>query len=185
MLNDITNIAKNEMEKALEACKKQLASIRTGRASTSLLDGIKVEYYGNLSPLSQVASINVLDTRTLAIKPWEKGLGKAIEKAILDANIGFNPQVDGDQVRVPVPQLTEERRKEFVKQAKKRSEDTKVSVRNARRDANEMLKDAVKDGSITEDDEKRGLKLIQDLTDEYINKLDQICHKKEEEIMTV
>ncbi len=185
MLEDICNEAKDSMNKAVEALKKHLATIRTGRASISLLDGVRVDYYGTPSPISQVATVTIPDPRSLMIKPWDKGMLKAIEKGIQEANLGLNPVVDSDVVRVPVPALTEERRKEFVKQAKQRGEDAKVAARNARRDANEMLKDALKDSSISEDDEKRGLKVTQDLTDHTITEIDKLLQHKEAEIMTV
>lgn len=185
MVNDIVQDAKSQMEKAIDVCKKHLAAIRTGRAHVSLLDGVRVDYYGSLSPIAQVATVTVLDARTLCVKPWEKAMLKPIEKAILEANLGLVPSNDGDFIRIPMPQLTQERRKEFAKQAKQRAEEAKVAVRNARRDANEMLKSATKDGDIAEDEEKRGLKSVQDLTDHYINDLDTIFAHKEAEIMTV
>lgn len=185
MINDIASDMKHNIEKTIDAFKKQLAAIRTGRAHTSLLETIKVDYYGTPTPLSQVANITTPDARTLTVKPWEKGLQKAIEKAILEANLGLTAVTDGDLVRVPVPPLTEERRKEFCKQARSRGEEAKLAIRNSRRDANDMLKAAVKDGDITEDDEKRGLKMVQDATDAAVASIDEFCTKKEAEIMTV
>ena len=185
MLNEICNEAKEQMQKSVEVLKKQLASIRTGRATVSLLDGVKVDYYGAVSPLSQVASIGTPDSRTLSVKPWDKNMLKSIEKAIQEANLGLFPVVDSDLVRIPVPPLTEERRKEFVKQARSKCEDAKIAVRNARRDANEMFKSATKDKAISEDDEKRGLKVVQDSTDHTIAELDKLVAHKEVEIMTV
>lgn len=185
MINDIAGDLKSNIDKTVDALKKQLSSIRTGRAHVSLLDSIKIDYYGNLTPLSQVSTLTISDARTLMVKPWEKGLQKAIEKAILEANLGLTAITDGDVVRIPVPTLTEERRKEFCKQAKAKAEEAKLAVRNARREANEMLKDAAKEGEISEDDEKRGLKMVQDLTDASISHIDDLVGKKEAEIMTV
>jgi ribosome recycling factor len=185
MFNEICSDAKEQMHKTIEVLKKQLATIRTGRASTSLLDGVKVDYYGTPSAINQIANVATPDSRTLSVKPWDKNMLKPIEKAIQEANLGLNPVVDGDMVRIPVPQLTEERRKEFVKQAKQRCEDAKISARNARRDANELLKEATKEGGITEDEEKRALKVVQDLTDGTIAELEKIVEHKEAEIMTV
>lgn len=185
MHNDIVKDMKANVDKTIDAFKKQLASIRTGRAHTSLLDNIRVDYYGSLTPLSQIATVTTPDARTLAVKPYERGQQKPIEKAILEANLGLTAIVDGDMVRVPVPALTEERRKEFCKQAKNKAEEAKLAVRNTRRDANDLLKMASKEGNITEDDEKRGLKMIQDATDEIIKIIDELLLKKEAEIMTV
>lgn len=185
MINDITGEMKSNIEKTIDALKKQLASIRTGRAHVSLLDSVKIDYYGTPTPLAQVSNLTIADARTLVVKPWERGLQKVIEKAILEANLGLTASIDGDIVRVPVPSLTEERRREFCKQAKGRAEEAKLAVRNARRDANEMLKIATKDGAISEDDEKRGLKSVQDATDSAITLIDELVAKKEEDIMTV
>lgn len=185
MLEDICTESKEQMQKAIEALKKQLATIRTGRAHASLLEGVRVDYYGVPSPISQIASISCPDARCLVVKPWEKAMLKPIEKAIQEANLGLVPMVDTDIVRVPVPALTEERRKEFVKQARQRGEDAKVAVRNARRDANELFKDAVKEKSLSEDEEKRGLKITQDFTDQSISEIDKLLANKEAEIMVV
>ncbi len=184
MLNEIVNDSKSEMDRAIEALKKHLTTIRTGRAHVSLLDTVRVDYYGTPTPLNQVANITVPDARLLMIKPWEKGTLKLIEKAILDANIGVTPTNDGDVIRVAIPPLTEERRREFVKQARGRGEDAKVAVRNVRRDTNEMLKDATKEGSLSEDEEKRSLKTVQDMTDQAISEIDKLLAHKESEIMT-
>ncbi|MEI6805900.1 MAG: ribosome recycling factor [Myxococcaceae bacterium] len=185
MLNDICSQAKEQMSKAIDALKKQMATIRTGRATVSLLDGVRVDFYGVPSPISQIATVGCPDPRSLSVKPWDKAMLKPIEKAILEANLGLMPMIDSDIVRVPVPALTEERRKEFVKQAKQRCEDAKVAVRNARRDANEMFKDALKDKSISEDDEKKGLKITQEFTDQAIAEMDKLLAHKEAEIMVV
>jgi len=185
MLDEIISSTKSDMEKAVEALKKALATIRTGRAHVSLLDSVRVDYYGNISPIAQVANVTVPDPKLLVVKPWDKGMTKVIEKAIMEANLGLTASTDGDIVRVPIPPLTEERRREFVKQARTRAEDAKVAVRNARRDANEMMKDATKDGSMSEDDEKQGLKQVQDLTDLFTREVDKLVEHKEAEIMTV
>lgn len=185
MLDGICNDAKHEMDKVIEALKKHLASIRTGRASATLLDGVRVDYYGTPTPINQASTITTPEPRLIMIKPWEKAMLKPIEKAIMESNLGLVPANDGDVIRVPLPALTEERRREFVKQAKQRCEEAKVAVRNARRDANEMLKEALKDSDIGEDDEKKGLKQVQDLTDKYIAEIDKIGAGKEAEIMTV
>lgn len=185
MINEISQDMKQHVDKTIDALKKQLASIRTGRAHPSLLESVKIDYYGTPTPISQVANVTISDARTLMVKPWEKGLQKAIEKAILEANLGLMASVDGDIVRVPVPALTEERRREFCKQAKGRAEEAKLAIRHARRDANELLKAGTKDGDISEDEEKRGLKVIQDSTDAAVALVDDLCSKKEQEIMTV
>lgn len=185
MINEISQDMKQNVDKTVDAFKKQLASIRTGRAHPSLLEAIKIDYYGTPTPLSQVANITISDARTLVVKPWEKGLQKLVEKAISEANLGLLATTDGDIVRVPVPALTEERRREFCKQAKSRAEEAKLAIRHARRDANELLKAGTKDGDISEDEEKRGLKIIQDSTDAAVALIDDLCQKKEQEIMTV
>ena len=185
MIDDITSEAEQAMSSSIEAFKKTLGTIRTGRANASILDSVRVDYYGTKTPLSQVANVTVADATLLTVKPWEKGILKEIEKAIVEANLGFSPSNDGELVRVPIPPLTEERRKEYVKQAKGKSEEAKIAVRNARRDANDMLKSALKDGDISEDDEKRGLKIVQEKTDAYIKTIDEMMAKKEKEIMSV
>jgi ribosome recycling factor len=185
MLDDILKDAKDNMEKAIDALKKQLATIRTGRANPGMLDGVRVDYYGTPTPLNQVATVTAQDARLLLIKPFEKRIIKDIEKAIVEANLGFNPSSDGDYVRVPMPPLSTERRKEYVKLSKAKCEDAKVAIRNVRRDANELLKETTKEGAITQDDEKRGLKTVQDTTDAYVKKVDEMLAKKEQEIMEV
>jgi ribosome recycling factor len=185
MLDEITKDAKDSMEKAIDALKKQLATIRTGRANPSMLDGVRVDYYDTPTPLNQIATVTAQDARLLVIKPFEKRIIKDIEKAIVEANLGFNPTNDGDFIRVPMPPLSTERRKEYVKLAKGKCEDAKVAIRGVRRDANELLKEASKDGSITQDDEKRGLKTVQDTTDAFTKKIDDMLAAKEKEIMEV
>ena len=185
MLDDIVKDAKDNMDKALDALKKQLSTIRTGRANPSMLDGVRVDYYGSMTPLNQIATVSAQDARLLIVKPFEKRILKDIEKAVVEANLGFNPASDGEVLRVPMPPLSTERRKEYVKLSKTKCEDSKVAIRNVRRDANEMLKEALKDSGITQDDEKRGLKIVQDTTDAFIKKVDEMLAKKEQEIMEV
>jgi ribosome recycling factor len=185
MIDDITNETKDMMDKALDALKKQLAQVRAGRANPALLEGVRVDYYGTSTPLSQVANVAAADGSLLTVKPWEKSMLKEIEKAIVEANLGVSTNNDGEIIRIPVPSMSQERRKELVKQAKSKGEDAKIAVRNARRDGNELLKSTLKDGDITEDDEKRGLKIVQDLTDAYVKKVDDALAKKEAEIMEV
>jgi ribosome recycling factor len=184
MVNDVVKDLEGSFAKAIESFKKELAKVRTGRANVSLLDGIKVDYYGTLTPLNQVATLNVPDPRMITIKPWEKSLVPGIERAIKQrTELGLNPISDGDLVRLPIPPLTQERRKELVKVIKGMTEDAKVALRNLRRDANEMLKTLLSDGDITEDDSKGGLKRVQDSTDKHIAQIDEIAGKKEKEIL--
>ena len=185
MVNDILKDLEGGIAKAQESLKKELGKVRTGRANLALLDGVRVDYYGTPTPLNQVASCNVADARLITIKPWERTLIPEIEKAIRAAQLGLNPQSDGEIVRLPMPALTQERRQELVKMVKKMSEEARVALRGARRDANEMMKDALKEGAITEDDERKGLKTIQDTTDKAVAKVDEIVSKKEAEILEV
>lgn len=185
MLDDIVKDTKDNMEKVIEALKKNLATIRTGRASPGMLDGVRVDYYGTPTALNQLATISVADARLLVVKPFEKKVLKDIERAIVEANLGFNPNNDGETIRLAMPPLSTERRKEYVKMSKSKGEDAKVAIRNVRRDSNEMLKEACADSSITQDDEKRGLKSVQDLTDAYVKTVDEQLAKKEKEIMEV
>lgn len=185
MLDDIVKDTKDNMEKVIEALKKNLATIRTGRASPAMLDGVRVDYYGSPTALNQLATISVADARLLVVKPFEKKLLKDIERAIVESNLGFNPNNDGETIRLAMPPLSTERRKEYVKLAKAKGEEAKVAIRNVRRDSNEMLKEACGDGSISQDDEKRGLKSVQDLTDAFVKTVDEHLAKKEKEIMEV
>jgi ribosome recycling factor len=185
MVNDVLKELQANLDKAIDALKKDLAKVRTGRASVSVLDGIRVDYYGTPTPLNQIASLNVPDPRLITIKPWEKSLIPEIEKTIRSSQLGLNPSSDGELIRLPMPPLTEERRKELVKLVKKMAEDAKVALRGARRDANEMLKEFQKDKDITEDEEKQGLKKVQDATDAAVGKIDDIVAKKEKEILEV
>ncbi len=176
--------AKDKMNKALEHLDNELGKIRAGKASPKMLDGVLVEYYGSMSPLSQVANVSTPDPRTIAIQPWEKGLIGAIEKAILVANLGLNPDNNGEIVRINIPPLTEERRRDLVKQSKKECEDAKVSIRNARRDANDEFKRMKKDG-LSEDLEKDAEADVQKVTDDFIKKIDVMFEVKEKDILTV
>ena len=185
MVNDVMKDLQGSIEKALDAFRRDLTKVRTGRANVAILDGVKVDYYGTPTPLNQVASVNVPDARLITIKPWEKTLIPEIEKSIRAAQLGLNPNSDGEIVRVPMPPLTEERRKDLVKMVKKMAEEAKVALRAHRRDANEMLKSFLKDKTITEDEEKAGLKKVQDATDASVTKVDEITAKKEAEIMEV
>jgi ribosome recycling factor len=175
----------DRMEKALEAMKRELTSIRTGKATSSLLDGIQVDYYGTMTPLSQVANISAPDPRLLVIQPWEKKLIPEIVKAIQKSDLGLNPQSDPNVVRLPIPPLTEERRRDLVKLAKKVGEEGKVAVRNIRRDANDAFKKAEKDREVSEDDSRKGQEQVQKITDEHIEKVEEMLKKKEQEIMEV
>ena len=183
MVDDILKDTEDGMKRAIEAFQRDLSRVRTGRANLSLLDGIKVDYYGTPTPLNQVASLNVADARLITIKPWEKNMIPVIEKAIRASDLGLNPVADSELCRLPIPPLTQERRKELVKQIKKMTEDARVAVRGARRDANDMLKEAEKDGDVTEDAAKTGTKKIQDLTDKYVAMVDDVSAKKEKEIL--
>ena len=185
MLQDVLNDTEESMQKAIEAFRRELSKVRTGRANLSLLDGVKVEYYGTPTPLNQVATLNVADARLITVKPWEKNMIPVIEKAIRGSDLGLNPVADSDLVRLPIPPLTQERRKDLVKVIKKMTEDARVAVRAARRDGNDMLKSLEKDKDISEDDSQRGQKQIQELTDKYVAQVDELGTKKEEEIMEV
>jgi len=180
---EILDKTKESMEKSIDFTKKQLAKIRTGRASASIVDSVKVDYYGSISPLSQVASISVPDARTIVIQPWDRSTLNIIEKAIQQADLGFNPQNDGNLIRIPVPPLTEERRLEFVKMSKKLAEEGKIAIRNVRRDNMDALKKGEKDKEFSEDDKKWGEEEVQKLTDKYIKDIDELLAKKEKELM--
>lgn len=173
------------MDKSLQSLKGDLAKVRTGRASTALVEPVHVDYYGSNVPVNQVANVTTPDARTIQIAPWEAGMLGAIEKAILAANLGLTPQNDGKVIRIPLPMMTEERRKELVKLIKKMGEDSKVALRNHRRDANEEIKKQEKAKSLSEDDAKKAMDLIQKKTDEKVAEVDKIIAGKEKEIMTV
>ncbi|MBI1939419.1 MAG: ribosome recycling factor [Ignavibacteriales bacterium] len=177
--------AKQRMDKSVEAFRSEISKIRTGKATTALLDGVKVDYYGTMSPLNQVGNVSVLDVHTISITPWDKSMVPVIEKAILASDLGLNPLSDGTNIKVPIPPLTEERRKELVKVVKKFGEDSKVALRNVRRDANEHLKKSEKSKELTEDQLKEAEKEVQKLTDEHITKIDEMIKHKEKEIMEV
>ncbi|MBB3280329.1 ribosome recycling factor [Mitsuaria sp. TWR114] len=184
----IADIKKNveaKMAKSVEAYKNELQKIRTGRAHPGLLDQVHVDYYGSMVPISQVANVTLLDARTVSVQPWEKGMGQKIEKAIRESDLGLNPSSQGDLIRVPMPPLSEERRRDLVKVAKGAAEDAKVAVRNLRRDANEQAKKMAKDKLITEDDERRSQDEVQKLTDRVVNEIDKLLSAKEAEIMAV
>ena len=174
-----------KMEKTLEVLASDFAAVRAGRANAQVLDRISVEYYGTPTPVGQVGTISSPDPRTLVIQPWDHSLLKAIEKAIQTSDLGINPQNDGRVIRLVFPQLTEERRKDLTRQVRKYSEDSKVAVRNIRRDAVDFVKKAQKKGEMTEDDEKKAEKDIQELTDKYVKKIDEMCAKKEKELMEI
>lgn len=175
----------DRMEKALKALERDFAKLRTGRATTALVDGIKVDYYGTPTPVSQMSSVTVPDSRTIAIQPWDKGGMQLIEKAILKSDLGLTPINDGKIIRISIPPLTEERRKELSKIAKKYGEEAKVALRNIRRDANEGLKKLEKDKSITEDELKKATEDVQKLTDKFVAGVDKKCQVKEKEIMDI
>ena len=183
MINEITSDTEGGMKKAVESFKRDLGKIRTGRANTSMLDGIKVDYYGTPTPVNQVATVQVVDARLITVKPWEKAMIAVIDKAIRASDLGINPVADSELVRLPIPPLTQERRKELAKVVGKQTEEARVAVRSARRDAMDMVKDAEKDKQITEDERKNGEKKIQELTDKYIAMVDDIAKAKEKEIM--
>ncbi len=183
MIEDTKADAKEAMDKAIAALNREFKRVRTGRASLSILDGVRADYYGSPTPLNQMASLSIPEPRLILIQPWEPKSCEAIEKALLKSDLGLTPMSDGKVVRISIPPLTEERRKELGKVVRKMGEETKVAVRNARRDANEMLKEFKKEGEISEDDAFRGQEVIQKLTDEYVAKVDELMDEKEKEIM--
>ncbi len=182
---EIRKTTEQKMDKSIEALKHDLAKVRTGRAHAGLLDHIHVDYYGSMVPLTQVANVGLGDARTITIQPWEKKMGPVIEKAIRESDLGLNPSTTGDLIRVPMPSLTEERRKELVKVVKHEGEGARVAVRNLRRDANTHLKELLKKKEISEDDERRAQDDIQKLTDRHIADIDKLIVEKEKEVMTV
>ena len=185
MLNDVKKTADQKMQKSLEALKNDLAKVRTGRAHTGLLDHVMVEYYGSMVAVNQVANVNLGDARTLHVQPYEKNMTGKIEKAIRDSDLGLNPATNGDLIRVPMPMLTEERRKDLTKVVRSEGENAKVSIRNVRRDANEALKKLTKDKEISEDDERRAQDEIQKFTDKAVAEVDKMLQAKEAELMAV
>lgn len=184
-MNPIIKDAKHRMDVSVDNFRGEISKIRSGKANTALLDGIKVDYYGNMSPLNQVGNISVLDAHTLSITPWDKNMVPVIERAIITSDLGLNPASDGTNIRIPIPPLNEERRKELVKLVKKFGEEAKIAIRNVRRDANEQLKKEEKAKNISEDELKRFEDEVQKITDEHTNKIDEIIEHKEKEIMEV
>ena len=185
VVDDTMEQLRQEGEATLLGLKNQLSRLRTGRANLAILDGVRVNYYGVSTPLNQVANLTVADARLLTVKPWDRGLIGEIEKGISAADIGINPQNDGEMIRLPIPALNEERRRDLAKQAKHRGEEAKISLRNHRRDANEMLKEFEKDKAISQDDLKRALEKVQEQVDKTSTKIDEILAGKEKEIMEV
>ncbi len=183
MIDDIKKDAAMRMGKSVEALEHDLARVRTGRAHPSLLDHVRVPYYGSNVPLSQVANINVEDSRTLSIVPWEQPMVPVVEKAILNSDLGLNPNSAGNVIRVPLPPLTEERRKDLIRVVRQEAEQSRISIRNIRRDANSDLKSLVKEKLISEDDERRGEEIIQKLTDQHVKEVDELLAKKEADLM--
>jgi ribosome recycling factor len=182
---EIKKTAESKMARSIEALKTELQKVRTGRAHPGILDQVHIEYYGSMVPISQVANVSLLDARTISVQPWEKGMGPKIEKAIRESDLGLNPSAQGDLLRVPMPPLTEERRKELTKVVRHEGEDAKIAVRNIRRDANEHAKKLLKDKEIGEDEERRSLDEVQKLTDRTIAEIDRLITAKEAEIMAV
>ncbi|MFT4242803.1 MAG: ribosome recycling factor [Acidovorax sp.] len=182
---DIKKTAETKMDQSIAAFKNNLGKIRTGRANPALLDVVQVEYYGSMVPLSQVANVALIDSRTISVQPWEKGMGAKIEKAIRESDLGLNPASMGDLIRVPMPPMSEERRKEMTKLARTEGEGAKIAVRNLRRDANEAVKKLVKDKLASEDDQKRAETEVQKFTDKHIAEIDALVAGKEQEIMAV
>ncbi|MFK7794435.1 MAG: ribosome recycling factor [Gammaproteobacteria bacterium] len=185
MIEDIKKDADTRMGKSIESLRNELTKIRTGRANISLLDHVTVDYYGSEVPIAQAATVSVEDARTLAVSPWEKALVPVIEKAIMSSDMGLNPVTSGDVIRVPLPALTEERRKDFVKLVRQEAEQGKVAVRNIRRDANADFKELVKEKEISEDDERGALEVVQKLTDKHIKEIDNMLAEKEKELMEI
>ena len=182
---DIKKTVEQKMQKSVDAFKNELTKIRTGRAHPGILDQVQIDYYGSMVPISQVANVTLMDARTISVQPWDKGMGAKIEKAIRESDLGLNPSSQGDLIRVPMPPLTEERRRELTKVVKSAGEDAKVAIRNLRRDANEQAKKLLKDKLITEDDERRSQDEVQKLTDKTIIEVDKLVQSKEAEILAV
>jgi ribosome recycling factor len=184
-IQDIKKTAEQKMQQSIEAFKSSLTKVRTGRANPGLLDTVQVDYYGSMLPISQVANVSLLDARTIGVAPWEKGMGAKIEKAIRDSDLGLNPASQGDLIRVPMPPMTEERRKELTKVVRGEGEHAKIAIRNLRRDANEGVKKLVKDKQASEDEERRAQDEIQKFTDRCIAEVDKLVAAKEQDIMAV
>ncbi|MGH8807373.1 MAG: ribosome recycling factor [Noviherbaspirillum sp.] len=182
---DVKKNAEQKMQKSIETLKADLAKVRTGRAHTGILDHVQVDYYGTPTQINQVANVTLIDARTIGVQPWEKKMVAAVEKAIRESDLGLNPSTQGDLIRVPTPPLTEERRREIVKVVKGEGEDSKVAIRNIRRDANEALKKLLKDKACSEDDERRAQDDVQKLTDKFVAEVDKLITEKEKELLTV
>jgi len=185
MINDVKKTAEVKMAKSLDALKADLSKVRTGRAHTGLLDHIHVDYYGSMMPLAQVANVTLADARTIGVQPWEKKMIPVVEKAIRDSDLGLNPATSGDLIRIPMPALTEERRKELTKVVHKEAEAARIAVRNVRREANEHLKKLLKDKQCSEDDERHALVDLQKLTDRFIADIDKVMQAKEADLMAI
>ncbi|MEQ6290446.1 ribosome recycling factor [Vogesella sp. GCM10023246] len=185
MINDVKKSAEQRMQKSLETFKTDLSKVRTGRAHTGLLDHVMVDYYGSDVPVNQVANVTLIDARTIGVQPWEKNMAAKVEKAIRDSDLGLNPSSMGELIRVPMPALTEERRKDLIKVVRSEAEGARVSIRNVRRDCNNDLKNLIKDKEITEDEERRGQDEVQKLTDKFIAEVDKALAAKEAELMAV
>ena len=185
MINDVKKTADQKMAKSLDALKADLSKVRTGRAHTGLLDHIHVDYYGSMMPLAQVANVTLADARTIGVQPWEKKMIPVVEKAIRDSDLGLNPATSGDLIRIPMPALTEERRKELTKVVHKEAEAARIAVRNVRREANEHLKKLLKDKQCSEDDERHALVDLQKLTDRFIADIDKVMQAKEADLMAI
>jgi len=185
MIADVKKTADHKMQKSVETLKADLGKVRTGRAHTGLLDHVQVDYYGSMMPLNQVANVNLLDARTITVQPWEKKMIPVVEKAIREADLGLNPSTSGDVIRVPMPALTEERRKDLIKVVRGEAENARVAVRNIRRDAIAQLKDMLKAKSVAEDEERRAQDDIQKLTDRHIADIEKLLHAKEADLLAV
>lgn len=185
MIAELRKSTEQRMQKSLEALKSDLGKVRTGRAHTGILDHVQVDYYGSMMPINKVANITLIDARTIGVQPWEKPMVAKVEKAIRDADLGLNPATQGDVIRVPMPALTEERRRDLIKMVKHEGENAKVAIRNQRRDANNHLKEALKKKVVAEDDERRTEDDIQKLTDRYVAEVDKLLADKEKDLMAV
>ncbi|CAB1368060.1 ribosome recycling factor [Denitratisoma oestradiolicum] len=185
MIPELRKTTEQKMQKSLDALKSDLGKVRTGRAHTGLLDHVQVDYYGSPVPIAQVANVTLVDSRTIGVQPWEKNMVGKVEKAIRDADLGLNPATQGDLIRVPMPMLTEERRRELIKVVKHEGENAKVAIRNLRRDANGTLKEALKKKEVSEDDERRAQDDIQKLTDRFVAEVDKMLTEKEKDLMAV
>ncbi len=185
MISDVKKIAEQKMHKSLETLKADFGKVRTGRAHTGILDHVLVDYYGNPTPISQVANVTLVDSRTIGVQPWEKNMVAPVEKAIRDADLGLNPATNGDQIRVPMPMLTEERRRDLIKVVRSEAESARIAVRNMRREANEQLKKLLKDKTVGEDDERRAQEEVQKLTDRFVIEIDNALQSKEADLLAV